>query len=114
MANAQKQLGKNEEAIATLKAAQSATSDADKIPGMKKLMRDLSQTSSNSRARGMPPAIAKELQELQPQFLAMQRELEQIEAKISANLRQKKRLDLIEKELEELPESTVTYQSIGM
>ncbi|TMW64016.1 hypothetical protein Poli38472_014133 [Pythium oligandrum] len=117
LANAQKQLGKNAEAMATLRAAQSSAADAEKVPGIKKLMRDLNQESgagvSASGNRMVPPAIAKELQELQPQFLNIQRELEQIEAKLGAQTRQKKRLALVEKEMTELPEGTVTYQSIG-
>ncbi|GLD97465.1 hypothetical protein PINS_up006149 [Pythium insidiosum] len=118
LANAQKQLGKNAEALATLKAAQS-TSEADKVPGIKKLMRDLS-VEGGSAAGGMtvggrvvPPAIAKELQELQPQVLSIQRELEQIESKLAAFGRQKKRLALVEKEVTDLPQDVVTYQSIG-
>lgn len=83
LASAQKQLGKTAEAIATLKAAQSNTADAAKVPAIKKLLRDLNQESSGSQAasqggRQLPPAIAKELQELQPQFLNIQREVEQV------------------------------------
>ncbi|KAJ0393307.1 hypothetical protein P43SY_009661 [Pythium insidiosum] len=80
LANAQKQLGKNAEALATLKAAQSS-SEADKVPGIKKLMRDLSVEGGSGMTVGgrvVPPAIAKELQELQPQVLSIQRELEQV------------------------------------
>lgn len=89
LANAQKQQGKNAEAVATLRAAQSSVADADKVPGIKKLMRDLNQQAAPATGgRSMPPAIAKELQELQPQFMNIQRELEQIESKLTALARQ--------------------------
>lgn len=144
LASAQKKLGKNAEAIATLKAAQSAAPDADKVPAIKKLLRDLNQEAGKAAApvaaggRQLPPSVAKELQELQPQFLSIQREVEQvrqsirlcvgvyvmvclkclqygqIDSKLGAYGRQKKRVALVEKELNELPEGTKTYQSIGL
>jgi tetratricopeptide (TPR) repeat protein len=80
LANAQKQLGKNDEALATLRAARSSVADADKVPAIKKLMRELNQDASPAAAGGrtVPPAVARELQELQPQFMSIQRELEQV------------------------------------
>ncbi|KAF1336779.1 Heat shock protein sti1, partial [Globisporangium splendens] len=122
LANAQKQLGRNADAIATLQAAQANAADAGKNPGIKKLLRDLNQESGASSGapavagpggRALPPAVAKELQELQPQFMTIQREVDQIDAKLAAFARQKKRVALVEKELAELPESTTTYQSVG-
>lgn len=115
LANAQKQLGKNAEAIATLRAAQSTLADAEKVPGIKKLLRDLNQESAGpaTGGRSIPPAIAKELQELQPQFLSIQRELEQIGSKLTTFGRQKKRATLVENEIKELPQGTNTFQSIG-
>lgn len=123
LANAQKQLGRNAEAIATLRAAQANAADAGKNPGIKKLLRDLNQEASPASAqagtvtgpggRALPPHVAKELQELQPQFMNIQREVEQIDAKLANFARQKKRVALVEKEIEELPEGTTTYQSVG-
>ncbi|KAF1321230.1 Heat shock protein sti1, partial [Globisporangium splendens] len=122
LANAQKQLGRNADAIATLQAAQANAADAGKNPGIKKLLRDLNQESGASSGapavagpggHALPPAVAKELQELQPQFMTIQREVDQIDAKLAAFARQKKRVALVEKELAELPESTTTYQSVG-
>ncbi|DAZ92711.1 TPA: hypothetical protein N0F65_012836, partial [Lagenidium giganteum] len=108
LANAQRQLGKTNEAIMTLRAAQSAAPDS-------KMLRDLNQEAGpvTHGGRTLPPAIAKELQELQPQMMSIQREVEQIEAKLSAYTRQKKRLGLVAKEISDLPEGTKTYQSIG-
>uniref|UniRef100_K3WP51 Uncharacterized protein n=1 Tax=Globisporangium ultimum (strain ATCC 200006 / CBS 805.95 / DAOM BR144) TaxID=431595 RepID=K3WP51_GLOUD len=122
LANAQKQLGRNADAIATLQAAQANAADAGKNPGIKKLLRDLNQESGAASGaptvmgpggRALPPAVAKELQELQPQFMTIQREVDQIDAKLTAFARQKKRVALVEKELVELPEATTTYQSVG-
>jgi hypothetical protein len=84
LASAQKKLGKTSEAIATLKAAQSNTADAEKVPAIKKLLRDLNQEASKGAApaaaggRQLPPAVAKELQELQPPFLNNQRDVEPV------------------------------------
>lgn len=121
LANAQKQLGRNAEAIATLRAAQANAADAGKNPGIKKLLRDLNQEASPAApgtvvgpgGRALPPHVAKELQELQPQFMNIQREVEQIDAKLANFARQKKRVALVEKEIDELPEDTTTYQSVG-
>ncbi|TYZ67536.1 hypothetical protein PybrP1_007764 [[Pythium] brassicae (nom. inval.)] len=126
LANAQKQLGRHADAIATLRAAQANAADAAKNPGIKKLLRDLNaeagggaSSSSSSVAtaggatRTVPAHVARELQELQPQFMSIQREVEQIDAKLAGFARQKKRVALVEKELEELPEATPTFQSVG-
>lgn len=122
LANAQKQLGRNAEAIATLRAAQANAADAGRNPGIKKLLRDLNQEASPAPAAGtitgpggraLPPHVAKELQELQPQFMNIQREVEQIDAKLANFARQKKRVALVEKEIDELPEGTTTFQSVG-
>lgn len=124
LANAQKMLGRNADAVATLRAAQANAADGSKNPAIKKLLRDLTQDAPGSSASGagtvagpggraLPAHVAKELQELQPQFMAMQREVEQIDAKLATYARQKKRVALVEAELAELPEHTTTYQSIG-
>ncbi|RLN98401.1 hypothetical protein BBJ28_00013022 [Nothophytophthora sp. Chile5] len=122
LANAQQQLGHRAEAIATLKAAQSSATDPEKVPGIKKLLRQLNQEeaaanpaagSAQGGGRQVPTHIAKELQELQPKFMNVKREVEQIDAKLAAYARQKKRLALVEKEVAELPEGTNTYRSIG-
>lgn len=84
LANAQKQMGRTVEAIATLKTAQANATDVEKVPGIKKLLRELTQAaapSANAQTPGtrtVPAAIAKELQELQPQFMSIQREVEQV------------------------------------
>ncbi|ETL45644.1 hypothetical protein F441_04433 [Phytophthora nicotianae CJ01A1] len=120
LANAQQQLGRKKEAIETLKTAQTTATDTDKVPGIKKLLRQLNQevapksaASTQGGGRQVPMHVAKELQELQPQFQKIQRELEQIEAKLAAYSRQKKRLALVEREVADLPEGTKTYRSIG-
>ncbi|GMF19719.1 unnamed protein product [Phytophthora lilii] len=117
LANAQQQLGRKQEAIETLKTAQSTATDPEKVPGIKKLLRQLNQEvapkPAQSGGRQVPMHIAKELQELQPQFQKIQRELEQIESKLAAYTRQKKRLALVEREVADLPEGTNTYRSIG-
>ncbi|KAF1773694.1 Tetratricopeptide repeat [Phytophthora cactorum] len=120
LANAQQQLGRKKEAVETLKTAQATAMDPDKVPGIKKLLRQLNQelapksaASNHGGGRQVPMHIAKELQELQPQFQKIQRELEQIEAKLAAYTRQKKRLALVEREVADLPEGTKTYRSIG-
>ncbi|CAH0482400.1 unnamed protein product [Peronospora belbahrii] len=120
LANAQQQLGRKKEAIETLETAQNSAADPEKVPGIKKLLRQLKQelahkspASSQGGGRQVPTHIAKELQELQPQFQKTQRELEQVEAKLTAFTRQKKRLALVEREVLDLPKSTNTYQSIG-
>ncbi|KAH7463854.1 hypothetical protein PRIC1_006443 [Phytophthora ramorum] len=120
LANAQQQLGRKKEAIETLKTAQTTATDPEKVPGIKKLLRQLNQemtpksaVSAQGGGRQVPMHIAKELQELQPQFQKIQRELEQIEAKLAAFTRQKKRLVLVEREVADLPEGTNTYRSIG-
>ncbi|KAI9908665.1 hypothetical protein PsorP6_003230 [Peronosclerospora sorghi] len=120
VANAQQQLGRKKEAIETLKTAQNVATDLDKMPGIKKLLRQLTQevapksaAPSPGGSRHVPTHIAKELQELQPQFLKLQHELAQIEAKLAATTRQKKRLALVEQEMAELPAGTKTYRSVG-
>ncbi|KAL3665446.1 hypothetical protein V7S43_009481 [Phytophthora oleae] len=120
LANAQQQLGHKKEAIETLKTAQSTANEPEKVPGIKKLLRQLNQelapkssATPSQGGRQVPMHIAKELQELQPQFQKIQRELEQIEAKLQAYSRQKKRLALVEREVADLPEGTNTYRSIG-
>ena len=120
LANAQQQLGRKTEAIATLNAALRTAADPEKVPGIKKLLRQLTQevvpqtaVSTQRGGRQVPVHIAKELQELQPQHQKIQRELDQIHAKLAACLRQKKRLALVEHEVVELPEQTHTYRSIG-
>ncbi|KAG7375994.1 hypothetical protein PHYPSEUDO_014702 [Phytophthora pseudosyringae] len=120
LANAQQQLGRKKEAIETLKAALTTATDPEKVPGIKKLLRQLNQevapksaASTQGGGRQVPMHIAKELQELQPQFQKIQRELEQIEAKLQAYARQKKRVALVEREVADLPEGTTTYRSIG-
>ncbi|GMF60644.1 unnamed protein product [Phytophthora fragariaefolia] len=119
LANAQQQLGRKQEAIETLKTAQATAADPEKVPGIKKLLRQLNQEVAPKSAgpaqggRQVPAHIAKELQELQPQFQKIQRELEQIEAKLAAYARQKKRLALVDREVADLPEGTKTYRSIG-
>lgn len=127
LANAQKQLGRHADAIATLRAAQTNAADANRNPGIKKLLRDLnaeaeaegdgakrsSAAPAPSGTRTVPAHIAKELQELQPQFLSIQREVEQLDAKLAGLARQKKRVALVENELTELPEATPTFQSVG-
>ncbi|TDH71348.1 hypothetical protein CCR75_003515 [Bremia lactucae] len=119
LANAQQQLGRHTEAIETLEMAQKTATDPDKIPGIKKLLRQLNQEVSKSTTltqKGglqVPGHIAKELQELQPQFQTLQREIEQIDAKLAVYSRQKKRLALVEREIVELPKETKTYRSIG-
>ncbi|OWZ01438.1 hypothetical protein PHMEG_00027171 [Phytophthora megakarya] len=117
LANAQQQLGRKQQAIETLKTAQSTATDPEKVPGIKKLLRQLNQElapkSAPTGGRQVPMHIAKELQELQPQFQKIQRELEQIEAKLAAYTRQKKRLALVEREVADLPEGTRTFRSIG-
>ncbi|EGZ19854.1 hypothetical protein PHYSODRAFT_328029 [Phytophthora sojae] len=120
LANAQSQLGRKKEAIETLKTALTTATDPEKAPGIKKLLRQLNQELAAKSAapaqgggRQVPAHIAKELQELQPQFQKIQRELEQIEAKLAAYARQKKRLALVEREVADLPEGTKTYRSIG-
>ncbi|CEG39483.1 small glutamine rich tetratricopeptide repeat-containing partial [Plasmopara halstedii] len=120
LANAQQQLGRKKEAIETLKIALTAASNPDKVPGIKKLLRQLNEEvtlSSTSSPQGVsrqvPAHVAKELQELQPQFQKIQHESDQIEAKLAAFSRQKKRLALVERELIDLPEGIKTYRSIG-
>ncbi|RLN62814.1 hypothetical protein BBP00_00004513 [Phytophthora kernoviae] len=120
LANAQQMLGRKTEAIATLKKAQSEAQDPEKVPGIKKLLRQLNQemapkpTGAGAQGgRQVPTHIAKELQELQPQFAKIKREIEQIESKLAAYARQKKRLALVEREVADLPEGTTTYRSIG-
>ncbi|CAI5747325.1 unnamed protein product [Peronospora destructor] len=120
LANAQQQLGRKKEAIDTLKTALSSATEPEKVPGIKKLLRQLNQelvpksaVSNQGGGRQVPTHIAKELQELQPQYQKIQREFEQIEAKLAAFTRQKKRLALVEREVVDLPEHTNTYQSIG-
>lgn len=96
LANAQSQLGRKKEAIETLKTALTTATDPEKAPGIKKLLRQLNQELAAKSAapaqgggRQVPAHIAKELQELQPQFQKIQRELEQIEAKLAAYARQR-------------------------
>lgn len=118
LANAQQMLGRKTEAIATLKKAQSEATDPEKVPGIKKLLRQLNQETAPKPAnaqggRQVPAHIAKELQELQPQFLKIKREVDQIEAKLAAFARQKKRLALVEREVADLPQGTRTFRSIG-
>lgn len=120
LANAQQQLGRKSEAIETLRTAQTAATNPEKVPGIKKLLRQLCQeealtsgSSPQGGGRQVPVHVAKELQELQPQMVKLQRELEQIEVKLAAYSRQKKRLALVEREVAELPEKTKTYRSIG-
>ncbi|KAE8894342.1 hypothetical protein PF005_g6321 [Phytophthora fragariae] len=119
LANAQAQLGRKKEAIETLKTAQTTATDPQKVPGIIKLLRQLNQEVAPKSAgptqggRQVPTHIAKELQELQPQFQKIQRELEQIEAKLAAYARQQKRLALVEREVADLPEGTKTFRSIG-
>ncbi|KUF96058.1 PAX-interacting protein 1 [Phytophthora nicotianae] len=79
LANAQQQLGRKKEAIETLKTAQTTATDTDKVPGIKKLLRQLNQevapksaASTQGGGRQVPMHVAKELQELQPQFQKIQ------------------------------------------
>jgi chaperonin cofactor prefoldin len=117
LANAQQQLGRKKEAVETLETAMSTATDPEKVPGIKKLLRQLKNELAPKPAQGggrqVPAHIAKELQELQPQFQKIQREMEQIDGKLAAYARQKKRLALVEHEVNELPEGTNTYRSIG-
>ncbi|CAI5730020.1 unnamed protein product [Hyaloperonospora brassicae] len=121
LANAQQQLGRQQEAIETLQTAQSLARDPDKVPGIKKLLRQLQQEvapkSASLRTDGrhcqVPGHIAKELRELQPHFQQIERELEQVDRKLAASVRQKKRLALVEHEVAALPEATRTFRSIG-
>jgi tetratricopeptide (TPR) repeat protein len=81
LANAQKQLGKTDEAIATLKAAQTISPESANVPGIKKLMHELSKEKPGGAGQGgrpLPAGVAKELQELQPKFYGIQREVEQV------------------------------------
>uniref|UniRef100_A0AAV1UBZ7 Uncharacterized protein n=1 Tax=Peronospora matthiolae TaxID=2874970 RepID=A0AAV1UBZ7_9STRA len=121
LANAQHQLGRKKEAIETLQTAQRVATDPEKVPGIKKLLRQLQQELApkstlpleGGNTRQVPGHIAKELQELQPQFQKIERESEQIDMKLAAYMRQKKRLALVEQEVADLPEGTRTYRSIG-
>ena len=75
-------MGKKSEAIATLQAAKNVAVDTDRVPGIKKLLRDLNNEAAPATgARNVPPAIAKEIQELQPQMMSIQRELDQVRGK---------------------------------
>jgi chaperonin cofactor prefoldin len=110
LANAQQQLGRKKEAVETLETAMSTATDPEKVPGIKKLLRQLKNELAPKPAQGggrqVPAHIAKELQKIQ-------REMEQIDGKLAAYARQKKRLALVEHEVNELPEGTNTYRSIG-
>ncbi|OQR88029.1 hypothetical protein ACHHYP_07687 [Achlya hypogyna] len=97
LANAQRQLGKNDEAVATM-----ALANGGPAP-----------TKRAKQETALPASVQKELQELQPQFQTLHRELETIEAKLGAFSREKKRIHLTKEELGALPQGTHTYAAIG-
>ncbi|CAK4218767.1 unnamed protein product [Aphanomyces euteiches] len=99
LANAQRQLGKNDEAMATM-----ALANGGSVPAK----RTKQETSAP-----LPQSVQKELQELQPQFQSLHRELETIESKLGTFSREKKRIQLTKEELAALPSDTRTYSSIG-
>ncbi|ETV87628.1 hypothetical protein H257_01134 [Aphanomyces astaci] len=99
LANAQRQLGKNEAAMATM-----ALANGGGVPAKR---------AKQESAAPLPSSVQKELQELQPQFQSLHRELETIDSKLGAYGREKKRIQLTKEELGELPTGTRTYASIG-
>ncbi|KDO31290.1 hypothetical protein SPRG_03906 [Saprolegnia parasitica CBS 223.65] len=98
LANAQRQLGKNDDAVATMALANGGAAPAKR---------------PKQENAPLPASVQKELQELQPQFQTLHRELETIEAKLGAFSREKKRIQLTKEELSALPSGTHTYASIG-
>ncbi|OQS07804.1 hypothetical protein THRCLA_00201 [Thraustotheca clavata] len=102
LANAQRQLGKNEEAMATMALANGGAAPAKKAA-----------PKQENAAGALPASVQKELQELQPQFQSLHRELETIEAKLGAYSREKKRIQLTKDELGALPKGTHTYAALG-
>nr|CCA24666.1 conserved hypothetical protein [Albugo laibachii Nc14] len=109
LANAQKYLGKPEEASATLRSA----------PPTRRLSKEDQESKTNLMPRKgsgpsvLTPAVMDELRDLQPQLVSIQRELEMSKASLTSLEQQKRRLALVAKELEALPEQTKTYQSVG-
>lgn len=81
LANAQKYLGKREEAIATLRAAQSANKSAEDALSMRRSSNKVQESmpSKGSGSTVLTPAVMKELQELQPQLVSIQRELDMVQ-----------------------------------
>jgi chaperonin cofactor prefoldin len=106
LANAQRKLGRPEDADKTLRRLQQSKKAASPV--------SMSASSApQSGQGGIPPSIARELNELQPQFASVQRELQQISMNLQHGEREKKRLVLTQKDLHELPEETALYQSVG-
>ncbi|KAF0689219.1 Aste57867_19306 [Aphanomyces stellatus] len=99
LANAQRQLGKNDEAMATMALANGGAAAPAK--------------RAKQESAPLPSSVQKELQELQPQFQSLHRELETIESKLGSYSREKKRIQLTKEELGALPTGTRTYASIG-
>lgn len=113
LANAQKHLGKTSEAVATLKKGQAVDSGNSEINRLLREMRKDVQASQPQQPRSLPPGVSKELEELQPQYKSVHRELEQIAAKLQGLARDRKRSELTRRDVADLPESTTMYRSVG-
>ena len=106
LANALRHLNKIPEALEAL--SQGKTVDPEN-PDINSLMRQMKSSSSNT----LPAAVQKELEELQPTYKSVLRELESISSKLNGFTREKKRCDLTLVDLQQLPTDTLMYKSVG-
>ena len=93
LANAQRHLGKMKEAMESLERG--AKIDAGNAE-INRLLREMKKETGNAsqgnrQPKALPPAVSKELEELQPQFRNVTRELDQIAMKLQAFGRDRKR-----------------------
>lgn len=114
MANAQRHLKRSGEAMKTLEAGRAIDPSHGEINRLyREMKKENSAALGNHGQQALPPAVAKELGELQPQYQNAHRELEQISYQIQALQRDRKRSELTNKDVGEMPEDTVMYQSVG-
>lgn len=108
LANALKNQNRNDEAQEALaQGRQISRQAAAKSQG------GAASRQAPSASGGLPPRIAKELQELQPQFQATLRELEEVTHRISMLQKEQKRIAFTERDLSSMPEGTNMYRSVG-
>lgn len=120
LANAQRHLGKKEDALASLaKGAQLDSGNAEinrLTQEMRKEAKSAEASSSSSalrQPRDLPPAVSKELEELQPQMRNISRELGHIGMRLQRLTRDRKRCELTRRDISGLPQDSNMYQSVG-
>lgn len=107
-------MGQTAQALETLKRGYAIDSSNSEIKRLLGEMRKETSQASAGAAKSIPPSVSKELQELEPQYKNVHRELDQIGMKLQAFARDRKRNELTRQDIVDLPENTTMYRSIGM